>query len=357
MSGGKKLKALAAAFCVLFLLNSCTEFFSTTWGDALKRDVNKVNVTTDNVDELLKVAKGNQELSKAILNKIAANPSNDTLRRAAIKAGNQAAGISARALENIGDLIDAADNGEKDALENLGNKILNDMASNDIKGIGKQLTGILKDAVDVDSVDPKTALIHTEKIAVSVPRENGNGTATITFNVGDNGKGTATISTSNGTSVYYDCEIKNNGTIALSNPEDNSVTNIAYTISDERTLTLTDLDAISGANLAKESYPSADTIATGRPEFKAGFINSVPGSDLTPLVMTLILAKVEIEKEKHSTGDLTSYLNSWSNKNVQTGKNLDDEELVIAAIVNAMIERKHDMTELTDMVKDLLGVK
>jgi hypothetical protein len=145
MSGVKKLRLLGGALIVLFLLNSCTDFFSESWGKP--RDPAKVKVDESNVEELLKIARGNPELSKAILDKIDAN-SSDKLKHAAIKAANQAAGIPSLALENVKILTDAVnDHKYETALEEVAEAIQDAVAQNDLVGISDKLSEILGGAI------------------------------------------------------------------------------------------------------------------------------------------------------------------------------------------------------------------
>ncbi|MDR3123842.1 MAG: hypothetical protein LBU16_08715 [Treponema sp.] len=366
MSGVKKLGA--TALIVLFALNSCTDFFTTSWGEMFRRDPKNVRVTASNVYDLLDAAKGDRELSRAILDKINAD-SDPALKRAAIKAANQAAGLSTAMLENVSALIDAADKKDSNALKDLAEKIKNEIKANDVEGIGDKMTGILageKGEIKhlVPSEEPRAALINAGGITVSVPKTNGTGTSTITIdNVGRDGKGTATITAPDGTKTRYDCEIKDDETITLKDRNSGKETDIQYTVNNNNTVTLTDLEQIPNAGLQNSSNPSEEPLPAGKPEFKDGFIDdSISESDLTLLVMTLILAKVE-KKEKAGV-PLDDYLEEWTDpkdpdttKDVKTGAGLDDDELLIASIVNFMIDRGDDMSELTNMIKDLLGVK
>jgi hypothetical protein len=372
MSKVTRVKALAAAFAVLFLMNSCVDFFSNSWGDSFKRDPKKVKVTASNVYDLLDAAKGDPDLSREILNKIKAGD-NNTLKQAAIKAANQAAGISTLALENVQALIDAAEGSDTDALETLANKIMG--KGNDIVDIAGQLTKILvvqenpgssgsaltaSSSVTLGSVSNSVALKKAGEVTVSVPKTDGGGTAMVTINVGSDGTGTATITTPEGTTTY-NCEIKNDETITLTNTQNGGkVADIGYKIDDDH-LTLSGLDQIAGAGLAPASNPSNDTILIppGKPEFKPDFIDGVSDSDLTLMVMTLVLAKIEDVESTYP--DLDAYLKDWKDKkkNVETGEGLDPDELLIAATVNGMISRGEltgDETELTKMLKDLLGM-
>jgi hypothetical protein len=353
MSGVKKLRALLAALAVLFLLNSCAEFFSTSWGEAFRRDPKKVAVSPSNVYDLLDTAKGDPELSRAILDAINAD-SDDALKRAAIKAANQAVGISTLALENVDSLIAAADKGDTDALKTLAENIINDLRSNDVEGIGAELTEILKDKVaSPASHTSKETLINAKGVTTTVSKAVGGGVAEISIVVDQNGVGTATI-TGGGTFRSYPCVINEDGTITLTGAGENGGNAvIGYVVDDsDNTVTLAGLDAITDTGLRSNSNPS-EKLPPGKPTFEEGFVDSVPESDLALLVMTLIMAKAEKER---TDGTLDDYLGTWPEKNVETGKGLDNEELVIAAIVNVMVDRGDDMTELTNMIKDLLGV-
>jgi hypothetical protein len=325
-----------------------------------KRDPKNVRVTASNVYDLLDAAKGDQELSRAILDKLNVD-SDDTLKRAAIKAANQAAGISTVVLENVGDLIDAADANKDDreaAFRKVAENIQRDIANNDIVDIAKQLTDILEKTVVVPSEDPKRALINTGEIAVSVPMDDNSGnTARVTIDVNNEGTGTVTIATPGGQTTEYPCEITDGDTITLT--KNGEEVEIGYEINNGA-LTLTDLDDIDipgNAGLADQSEPSEEPI---RIEFEEGFIDSVPESDLTLLVITLILAKadsVQNGTDEDEGMTLEEYFDTWQTKNVETGEGLDKEERLIAAIVNGMISRGEltgEESELTKMLRDLL---
>jgi hypothetical protein len=132
---------------------------------------------------------------------------------------------------------------------------------------------------------------------------------------------------------------------------------IKYTINEDQTLTLTDLDKITDAGLTKDSEPSKSPVAYGAPKFEdESVLAGVPESDLTLLAMTLILAKADKETE-NTNGTLDTYLETWQQKSLNTGKGLDKDEVLIVAIINTMVDQGDDMTDLTKMLEDLLGVK
>jgi hypothetical protein len=351
MSGVKKLKGLSLALIVLFLMNSCAEFFSASWGESFKRDPDNVKVNASNVYDLLDAAKGNPELARAILDKINAG-SNDTLKRAAFQAANQAAGISTLALENIRALIDAMDSTDpENALRNVAEKIQADIKSGDLVGIANKMNEILADkfVIPTAAEKPGVALKEMEKIAAFVPIEGSKDKATIIIEVDATGVGTATIITPDGKETSYDCVIDDDGKITLKNSGNaDEVTDIKCDINADNTLTLTGLDEIPGVSLESTSKPF---VPLGTPEFEENFLDGVSESDLTLMVMALILAKAENEKD--DDGLLENYLESWRYKNVKTGQGLDTEEALIAAIVNGMA----DTSDLTRMIKDLLRME
>jgi hypothetical protein len=372
MSGSKNLKALTAALIVLLLLNSCADFFSTTWGDAFKRDPKKVTVTSSNVYDLLEAAKGDPELSREILEKINAR-SDDTLKHAAIKAANQAAEISTLALENVRTLIDAASGnlGYETAITNVASAIQKATKGADFIGISDKLVEILSNEMVVPlNISPKTILINTREITATIPKtDGGKDTATVVITVGDDGTGTATITDSYGNPLgIYDCVINDDGTITLEGAGENRRdATIKYDINEEnRAITLSDLDAITtiaDRGYADSSDPS-NTIALGKPLFTDEFLDkdSVSDSDLTLMVISLILAKYDriCDADPTRYPELEDYLRSWEHKNVKTGYNMDPDEILIAATVNGMIDRgelTNDKNELVKMIEDLLKVQ
>jgi hypothetical protein len=375
MNNAKKVKTLAAAFAVLFLMNSCADFFSTTWGDFFKRDPKNVKVTASNVYDLLDTAKGDPELSKAILDKIYTTVKSgdksadaDTLRRAAIKAANQTAGISTVALENVKGLIDAVDSNDKEkALKEVANKILKDLGNNDIVGIAEKMTEILAAERTFTTVSPSVALKSAGSVTVPVTKIGDTSPSTITIDTNANGTGTATISVGGVPVKTYPCVINDNGTITLSGAGENywESVDIKYELNNNKQLILSDLDKIKdpdaglgqGQGLAGNSSPSVEPLDDTKYGFNEQFLDSVPESDLTLLAMTLILAKADVETKKDPNSTLDTYLDTWFNKSLETGKGLEDDEILIVAIINEMIDRGEDTSELTNMIKDLLGVK
>jgi hypothetical protein len=137
MNKWKQCIPAALTLAVILPLVSCADFFTNSWGKNFARDPSTVTVSSGNVKDLLKEAKGDTDASRGILNKIAdnlkGNPKPDpNLQRAAITAANQASGLGQLVLENvdtltkalsdssgasdnvISDLLDAIEDGAKD---------------------------------------------------------------------------------------------------------------------------------------------------------------------------------------------------------------------------------------------------
>jgi hypothetical protein len=81
--------------------------------------------------------------------------------------------------------------------------------------------------------------------------------------------------------------------------------------------------------------------------FEDGFAASVSTSDLTLLLVTMMLAEVP------ESGDFDSYVEDWGTNKDINGNGLDGNEMVIAAIANEVISRPDSL--LGDMLKNLVG--
>jgi hypothetical protein len=90
------------------------------------------------------------------------------------------------------------------------------------------------------------------------------------------------------------------------------------------------------------------------PRFEGDFINSVSTSDLTLLLVTLMLAEVPDTDDPDA---FDKYAGQWGTepgqKDINDGTGLDASEKLIAAIANEVIDRPD--SELGKMLKSLVG--
>jgi hypothetical protein len=215
-------------------LASCSDFFSTSWGEDFARDPSNVRVTTSNVNELLKDANGDTEASRAILKKLKGT-TNPTLQAAAVKAANQAAGLTTLVVSNLDTLT--KDTSDTDALERVAKTVLGEAKKNDITGVAGDIAETLAPTIE-------------------------------------------------------------------------------YT-------------------------PEGPTFKTG------SFVSSVSNSDLTLLLVTMMMAEASDAYE-----DFDAYAATWENKNINSNT-LQGNEMVIAAIANEVINRPNS-GELGNMLKHLV---
>jgi hypothetical protein len=157
-------------FIAMVLLNSCETALTTSWGTAFKRDPNKVSVTASNVNDLLKSARGDTELSKAIFDKTVEKAKNSSgeekavLQTAAITAAKQAAALDLLVMGNIGTILNADSDTKLDGQDGLLEQILEGAKGNHIKDIS---TG-LGDMFSVGGDDVSSG----SDIYIKPPKEN-----------------------------------------------------------------------------------------------------------------------------------------------------------------------------------------
>jgi ferritin-like metal-binding protein YciE len=136
-------------FMGMIILNSCENgMFATSWGTAFKRNPENVKVTVSNVNDLLKDARGDRELSRAIFDKtveLAGTVSGQdkaVLQTAAITAAKQAVALDMLVISNVGTLLDAAGGDGDGDIEKLLDDILEGVRKNKIDEISKALGDI-----------------------------------------------------------------------------------------------------------------------------------------------------------------------------------------------------------------------
>jgi hypothetical protein len=222
------------ALATSLALVSCGDFFSTTWGEDFARNPSGVKVSESNVKDLLRDANGDTKASRAILEKLRGTK-NPALQAAAVKAANQASGLTQLVLSNLDTLTE--DTNDTKALEKLGQTVLDEAKNNDIVGVAKD-------------------------IAETLPVKTG----------------------------------------------------------------------------------------TNGPEFDGPFVKSVPTSDLTILLVTMMMAEAV-----DANDDFEEFVEGWGpgKKDINDSSTLKDNEKVIAAIANEVMTRPD--SDLGKMLKELVG--
>jgi hypothetical protein len=142
------MKRWIFGLAALVLLSSCADFFTNSWGKNSVRDPGTIKVTSDNVGDILKEAKGDTKTSRGILGKIkdqvAGNPNADPgLQAAAAKAAAQASGLGQAAVGAMGKVDDLLESSNANAFTDLLSTIQNDVKGNDLKGIASDITASL----------------------------------------------------------------------------------------------------------------------------------------------------------------------------------------------------------------------
>ncbi|MDR3311652.1 MAG: hypothetical protein LBS64_00760 [Spirochaetaceae bacterium] len=144
---GKIMQILFVLGIGVVMLSSCTEFFTSSWGEGAKRDPSKVKVTSSNAAALVRAARGDPELSRTILAKIAGMGGggwSPALQVTAVRAANQGSGISKLILENVG-LI--AKDTTKTTVEDLLDTIKASAKGNHVDEISGELKIVLDSAL------------------------------------------------------------------------------------------------------------------------------------------------------------------------------------------------------------------
>jgi hypothetical protein len=142
------MKKWAFGLALAVLLSSCADFFTNSWGKNAARDPGTITVTSANVGELLRAAKGDTKTSRGILGKIAGqlknNPDpNPALQAAAVTAANQAAGLGTAALDKLGKV----ETDDPNAFSAVLKEIQGGAKGNDLPGISNDITASLPTTV------------------------------------------------------------------------------------------------------------------------------------------------------------------------------------------------------------------
>ena len=133
----KTKKLYLIGFFVLFVslvFTACDTFFSTSWGKERDYDPAKINLNVDNLDDWLYASVGRPKLAAAVNVKIKelvnglppGHPDRLKLQKAGVRLAIEASGVGTSLLSNVDKLVDAAENGDADALKNILDSILDD---------------------------------------------------------------------------------------------------------------------------------------------------------------------------------------------------------------------------------------
>jgi hypothetical protein len=138
LPGGEFMKKLSCCILVIlfFSFSSCDDFFSHSLGKPQKYDLSKMDVNAENVDKWLESARGNPELTAALLVKIKQElgstdgPEKAKLMEAGIKLAVQSSGLGMIIINQASDAMGNPDDVNEDTLMDLLNGIRNDFNSN-----------------------------------------------------------------------------------------------------------------------------------------------------------------------------------------------------------------------------------
>jgi|TergutMp193P3_1026864.scaffolds.fasta_scaffold05163_6 hypothetical protein len=131
-------KVICYVIAVLVLaFSSCDDFFSTSlWPSTLKYDAANINVNAENVDQWLDSARGNPELTAALLDKITrdlesgkySGAEKAKLIEAGIKLAVQSSGLGTSIISNASNVLGNLDNVDEDTLLDLLDGIQSDFS-------------------------------------------------------------------------------------------------------------------------------------------------------------------------------------------------------------------------------------
>jgi len=150
----KNLKLCHFGILVLFMLlalTACDDFYSTTYGTERDYNPDKIHLTADNLNEWLDAAIGRPKLAKVLSVKIKemvisgklSEQDMQKFQEAGVKIAIEASGIGTIFLSNVGDVINAAQDGEPEAVITLITDILEDFKKAGGPDAARDLAGIV----------------------------------------------------------------------------------------------------------------------------------------------------------------------------------------------------------------------
>jgi hypothetical protein len=177
-------KIIISGLLASLIFVSCTDFFTTSWGEWAARDPASLirKVTASNVDELISMSENNPDLSLEVLKKIsnAAGSASGTektkLQTAAVTAAVNASNLTTTLMNNVSNVSALED---ADAVKALVTNTLNSM--NNLAPAADNLAAVLPDPADtgafeafVDSASADDLALAAALILAGEAKKSGN---------------------------------------------------------------------------------------------------------------------------------------------------------------------------------------
>jgi hypothetical protein len=146
--------AWGMAVLAVFVLGSCDDFYSTSWGTFRSYDSSKIALSEGNLKEWKKKAVGNPELAKALVDKIISDLDGKSdaeravFQSAGIEFAIEQSGMGVKILELAGSDLSKIDSEE--GVKNL------------LKKVQDGLSGVVGAAENIAAIADKSAIIHKD---------------------------------------------------------------------------------------------------------------------------------------------------------------------------------------------------
>jgi hypothetical protein len=167
------------AVLAVFVLGSCDDFYSTSWGTARSYDASKIVLTADNLEDWKKKAVGNPELAGALVDKILAELDGKTgaekakFQKVGVELAIEQSGMGVKILELAGsDLTKIADGDEegiKELLKNVQNGVIESSkaAAENIAKIAVA-SDLKDDSLEFEDNDPYKSNASASEVGLAV---------------------------------------------------------------------------------------------------------------------------------------------------------------------------------------------
>ena len=196
---GKRTFAIGALLWGAFLVISCDDFYSATWGTAREYDFSNINVNAGNVDDWVEKAAGNPELADALVEKIKdelekeklSDKDKAKLQEAGVNLAVEATGIGEIILEKASDTLSAGISGVED-LTKLFTGVQDDFKKNNGVKSASDIAEIISGSLDQSSYGSSDAPKLTGEYAKNAdPADVGQAVVVLTLALVE--KGTDTV--------------------------------------------------------------------------------------------------------------------------------------------------------------------